>query len=817
MLRKVLCVLVFTIAMAATACRGGGGQGDTDVGSSAVIQGVATYKAEPLMLETLNNAPVYNTGVALFINGNVCVPVIMETYRWRDEVAVDPGERNIPGMFPVGNVKELLEIASPDGEGTLRVGRDVIYGEDFYTVPIFHLSSYTLDDERGTVSTHHVFENDVIHVNLLTVDILSLDEPGGILLLANQFKENGESSTVLVSLSNMRREASELIIEQELLGGENKRAINAWFDTDRNIFIQTWDSASHTGQLVVLDPTATNRLAQIETSFDLALARGNDGKIWSLETVRAAQQEPVTALQLLNKETWTWEDETILPIDFAIGLYAAPGDFEFEWVIPTELELYGVTKNGEVVRYITWLDIDVHIKRDTEFLFPGDGQILLLTPERAMWQDNAIVIETTLLSRTDVAAAVGEREELTVGGVNIQSDLALHHYIRQFNRASNTHRAVIFDYAEHGEWDGVAMRMRADLIAGRGPDVMIFNQWGDENDITSAMMRGGFLTDLNVFLENDPVISREDFFENILDIWTNEAGELLLATGAVVPMPFWGPSEKLDSFTDFTHKGFLEFLRKAEAEGVKYPAGVNFLPYVVFQTMLFADDTFFCYETGKVNFDSDLFIDILNYAGSIPDEQQATWIRMIQETDGTNPIPFFSRGEQLMTNMSTVSMMNVFLFRMADASVGGLTPIGAPNAAGELAIAAMPIVRMGIRANSDNKDAAWDFIRLYLQEPNTGGSIDGFPILRSLFEADINASLLGSSDDDGTGFPRFTEEKAAVLRQIIESITHEYHPDPYIMAIILENTAPFFAGGRTAEEAARIIQSRVSRYLSEMN
>jgi hypothetical protein len=248
--------------------------------------------------------------------------------------------------------------------------------------------------------------------------------------------------------------------------------------------------------------------------------------------------------------------------------------------------------------------------------------------------------------------------------------------------------------------------------------------------------------------------------------------------------------------------------------------GLNFLPYVVLQTMLFADNTFFCYESGEANFESDLFIDILSFAKSIPEEQQTLWNEGLISGEAMNPFAFIVRGEQLLTSM--YGFLDVHDFRLFDAAVGGMAPIGAPNAAGKLSIATRPISRMGIRANSDNTDVAWEFVRLSVLLPNNHGTY-GLPIKRDLFEDEISNEIgKGTSPASGLfGFfdemeiPAFTEERADVLRLIMESITHEYHPDPHIMAIIWEDTAPFFAGERTAEDTARIIQSRVLIYLSE--
>jgi len=819
----LLLILTLIIAPATTSCSRNNQEENNSANSTHTLSQEFTihdikYQAETLSIFSYEKYMSYNIGPVQMLDDVLYIPRIAERIRWSEDIL---GSSDIPSsysVYEVGTVANIIQTLDPNRDKMLVVGEDIEYGVDFFSAPHLELYAHTVGEDTREYIVDYFFDSDVSHVNILAVSISSLSEPFGIHLLVNQRKETGDVSTVFIQLTKHKRESIETVIEQGLIGGETVYVMEALFDAEGKIILKTVDLQTQKYELIALDPVAKKRLAQIETSSSLKLTHGHYGELWGIESSSSIHGNDVT-LRSLDKTTWTWKPELNLPINHYVGLYEAPNCYEFDWFINTELGLYGVTKDSDAVRYITWHDVDVRVTKDTEIIFLENGTFLLLTTDFHPWQEGAVMLETILLRRTDV---VDERELLIIGGVNLR-DATLYDHIRQFNRESKSHRALLLDYAENGEWEGVAVRLRTDLIAGRGPDVIIFNQWGDENDITRALMQGGFLADLSYYLDNDPTLSREDFFENILDIWTNKAGELALITGTVIPMPFWGPYVKLESFTDFTHTGFIEFLRDSEKKGITYPAGLNFLPEVILYTMLFADNTFICFESGEVNFDSDLFMDILSYANSIPKEQHSRWIEGLQTGESTHPIPFILRGEQLMTNMH--NFMHIAFFRLFDAAVGGLKPVGAPNAAGDLAIPSMPITRMGIRANSQNADAAWEFIRIYVQKPNSNNSIEGIPILRSLFEDEVNMALMEESFLGGGYFtggndfevPALTEERAAVLRLIMESITHEYHPDPHIMAIILEDTAPFFAGTRSAEDTARIIQSRVSRYLAELS
>ena len=60
-----------------------------------------------------------------------------------------------------------------------------------------------------------------------------------------------------------------------------------------------------------------------------------------------------------------------------------------------------------------------------------------------------------------------------------------------------------------------------------------------------------------------------------------------------------------------------------------------------------------------------------------------------------------------------------------------------------------------------------------------------------------------------------TAERAQELKDYVLSVDKLYYYDAAIVDIICEEAAPFFAGQKTAEQAAEIIQSRVQIYVNE--
>ena len=72
-------------------------------------------------------------------------------------------------------------------------------------------------------------------------------------------------------------------------------------------------------------------------------------------------------------------------------------------------------------------------------------------------------------------------------------------------------------------------------------------------------------------------------------------------------------------------------------------------------------------------------------------------------------------------------------------------------------------------------------------------------------------------DDFFVDFYATTQEEADQLAALIENIAGTSSYNENIMNIINEETAALFAGQRTAEQVADVIQNRVSTYVAEQS
>jgi hypothetical protein len=77
--------------------------------------------------------------------------------------------------------------------------------------------------------------------------------------------------------------------------------------------------------------------------------------------------------------------------------------------------------------------------------------------------------------------------------------------------------------------------------------------------------------------------------------------------------------------------------------------------------------------------------------------------------------------------------------------------------------------------------------------------------------------VMGDGEDDIIEIEGFSQENVDMFRDTVNNITRMSYFDDTLWNIISETALDYFNGRHTAQDAARIIQSRVSIYLSEQS
>jgi multiple sugar transport system substrate-binding protein len=152
-----------------------------------------------------------------------------------------------------------------------------------------------------------------------------------------------------------------------------------------------------------------------------------------------------------------------------------------------------------------------------------------------------------------------------------------------------------------------------------------------------------------------------------------------------------------------------------------------------------------------------------------------------------------------------------------------------PTMAGESGYTFISGTMLAINANSGQRGLAWEFIKTMLSEDvQTNGHPDGFPVMKSSCQAQLRGMTrtdvvldkggnrmkvsLGGSEME---VKPLNDADAAFLSDRFGKLNRLSIFDDSIVSIIMEELPSFFAGQKSAEDVAALIQNRVNLVLNE--
>ena len=520
-------------------------------------------------------------------------------------------------------------------------------------------------------------------------------------------------------------------------------------------------------------------------------------------------------VRIVDTVAQDWGEIYILPKE-CVAVYPGIGEYLFFSTANQVLIGWNVERNS-LVELVSWLETGINTSTLLGFSINADGQILAAVNET----------NSTLLAMMTPGADIPEKTVLTLASVSDKS--YLRECVSKFNRTSNTCRIVYkpyytqtVDFSPGGYQQGMT-RLLTELSAGKLPDILYV-------DSLPVLQFGGMgmLEDLWPYIENDPELGRTAVMEHVLEC-AEQNDELYMIFNTFGINTVVGSKAVVGDRTSWT----LDDLRVALAT---MPEGCAiFSPYSTkletLKNTLYADlGSYVEWESGACSFDGEEFKDILSFCNEMEAEQGgwAQWYTLVPEGK-----------EMLLDNV----LRNFIRIQEHEAIFGGeISYVGYPRSDGECGSSFNVDNPIAMTTSCKDKEGAWSFLRQFLlpQElpRDTLGDIfvsnAAFPVNRKSFETLLDESMkLNSSNgeedrppkgtvfdgSEGTLFDlTYTPTTQAQYDQIMElynAVTTVYTEDNALWEIISEQVQPYFAGDKSVDEAARLIQSRAELYVNE--
>lgn len=397
------------------------------------------------------------------------------------------------------------------------------------------------------------------------------------------------------------------------------------------------------------------------------------------------------------------------------------------------------------------------------------------------------------------------QSELTEDGKKIVKMYAWHvtytdiySHISDFNSKNSEYEVQLTEYVSL-DLEEPLTKLNTDIITGNAPDILITAQAIPMESYISKNL----IADLYEFIDSDPDMSREDFLGSIFR--SNERdGKLCKLTPRFYIQTLIGKTSLVGDKKGMSTSEFIELAnkypdKKLLADNITKSEALHMFTQ-------FGYSGFIDRGTGKCSFDSEEFIDLLEFCNTFPAEfsgNSAEAERNI-ENDLRDGTILFSYGNILM-QFDQIRFFEQYTFGepVTFAGFPGMDGIGAAfrPAAEEFAVF----------ENSPVKEGAWEFLKYYLSEEYQDNT-ENFPVRISSLE-----KLAEKAKKERKEYPfgANTDEDNRRVFELLDSAAGAMNFDVNIYSVINEEAFVYFAGQKSSKDAAEVIQNRVQNYLDE--
>lgn len=394
----------------------------------------------------------------------------------------------------------------------------------------------------------------------------------------------------------------------------------------------------------------------------------------------------------------------------------------------------------------------------------------------------------------------------------------------EFNRSNDTYRIVLKEYDSYNSYDDYEAgftKLNNDIITGSMPDILVANNLPIDNYIAK-----GLVADVGELIEQDPELSQVEFLQNVFDAFSVDdklyyvvprfsVSTMIAKTALVGDRDTWNLEDM---------KQVVETMGE-NAQPIGEMSRYDFMS----TAMQYCGNDFIDVKTGKCSFNSQNFINMMEYAKTLPEE--IDWDSVYGKDDY-----WMTQESQYRDNKTLLMRLSIGELRNLNYQLNGyfgepVTFIGFPTESGKgsFIIANQSYV---LSAKSANLEGAWEFVRYYLMDEYQNGEDWGLPVNKQSFmeRAQLATQKPTYTDENGNEveyedtfyvngeeipLAPLSQEQVDQVVEFILSVDRAYYYNEKVFNIINEEIGGFFAGQRSAKDVADVIQSRAQVYVDE--
>ena len=425
---------------------------------------------------------------------------------------------------------------------------------------------------------------------------------------------------------------------------------------------------------------------------------------------------------------------------------------------------------------------------------------------------------------------VKEKKTLVYGCVSLDFDERSR--IIDFNKKSNDYRIIVKDYGENDENGECYTRLNNDIIAGNVPDILQINSYMP----MESFIEKGLFANVDELIKKDPELSKEVFMDNVFDAYRVN-GVLYRVIPRFCIRTFIGRKSLLGDKNGLTMEEARQIAQTKLSGKQEIFGGGQTRDHFMESMMTYCGSDFVDISTGKCDFDNQLFVDFLEYAKTLPENDQESgsddeyWEEYIEN--------YYTQYRQNRTLLLEcyISDFNSIKYQVKGLLGDEAAYVGFPTLNGTGSFVELE-KSYAIAARSANLDGAWEYLRFYLcedyqrNEDRKYGYLYGLPVLQKMILDDAQALRENpywvdengnkeyyedsySLGDETVTIDPFTEEELQKFIDFLSSVKKPEFYDENVINIVREEAGAFFSGAKSAKNVAEMIQNRVQLYVNE--
>lgn len=524
----------------------------------------------------------------------------------------------------------------------------------------------------------------------------------------------------------------------------------------------------------------------------------------------------------VNTETHQPGDPVKLP-SVAYSLYAGDGTHDLYYSSGTNFFAFDIA-SGESTKVFSWMDLDISGDMFQPVYAAEDGSIYGYVKDDVLSSTDYKIFQVKEVP----ASSVKEKKTLVLATLGLDSQTRKQ--VIRFNRNNEEYHITVNDYSRYDEGEGYSaslLRLQTEILAGNSPDIIDLSEVA-----VDRLAAKGLLEDLYPYLDADPNLKREDFLPNVITA-AEYGGKLVSTLSGFSIESLVGASEIVGDTPGWTYDEFTAALARMP-DGCT-ALGPSTTRYNMLEACLTIDlDRYVDWSTGECHFEDKAFTDLLQFAKKFP----ASYDSSLYE-DAPDMYTRLATGMQMLIPFSldsfTTNMTGIMIF-----GEHPFTYIGYPTASGGEGSCIRMSGGLAMSAACKQKEGVWQFLRSFFTEEYQR-TIDAIPSNKAAFDYQMKAAMTvryeknedgtDKLDENGEKIPQplvtysngaeefsvyaLSQADADNIVSFVESTTKILNIDVSILSIVEEQAEAFFQGQKSAEEVARLVQSKVSIYVNE--